>query len=88
MQLLSRSLFTIMPFTLLFAAAADTGIKGKSPHHLASISHLTQLTRLHLGGLEVSDHDIAQHIGSFSSLRDLDLWCSSISTQGKFDGVC
>jgi hypothetical protein len=63
--------------------SADTSIKGKSPQHLASLAPLTQLTQLHLGGLEVADADIAHNISTFSCLRDLDLWGSSISTQGE-----
>jgi hypothetical protein len=35
---------------------------------------MSHLTRLHLGGCEVKDADITQHIAALGTLQDLDLW--------------
>lgn len=49
--------------------------------HLTGLQHLT---RLHLGGCEVTDTDITQHIAAFSNLGDLDLWgCAAGDTSAQ-----
>lgn len=41
---------------------------------LGYLTALHHLTRLHVGGCDITDSDITQHIAAFSALQDLDLW--------------
>lgn len=44
------------------------------PPLLGHLTALRCLTRLHLGGCDISNSDITQHIAAFTALQDLDLW--------------
>lgn len=68
---------------------AGTGIR--PPNLLAQVTALQHLTRLHLGGCEVSDEDITQHIAAFPALQDLDLWgaaAGGVSARHLASGAC
>lgn len=54
--------------------AAGTSIRSPLLGQLTPLAHLT---RLHMGGCEVTDADITQHIAAFCALQDLDLWGSA-----------
>lgn len=45
---------------------------------LATLTPLTQLTQLHLGGCGVGDDDVTTNITSFRNLQDLDLFASQV----------
>lgn len=51
---------------------------------LGALTSLSHLTRLHLGGCEVTDADIIQQITAFTALQDLDLWgCAAGDTSAR-----
>jgi hypothetical protein len=66
---------------LQWSWCAGTGIKGAD---LAPVTRHTQLTRLHVGGLEVPDHVVVDHlVPQLTDLQDLDLSQSYLTAAGQ-----
>lgn len=66
----------LLPPPLPQNTQAGTSVKSPLLGQLTSLQHLT---RLHLGGCDITDADITQHLTAFSNtLQDLELWGSAV----------